>query len=155
MILTLCQWFLKSVLMDDLDNQLLHLLSKDARTPATVLAQKLGVSRGTVQNRIDRLQHQRIINRFTVELSAGESDAQVSAFTLIRLKADDGQVAIASLRRIPAILDIHTLSGSFDLVAEVRASSLSNLDRVLDSIRVLPEVAETQSHIRLTTIRAR
>ncbi|MEP0050589.1 MAG: Lrp/AsnC family transcriptional regulator [Roseobacter sp.] len=155
MILTLCQWLLKSVHMDDLDNRLLHLLSKDARTPATVLAQKLGVSRGTVQNRIDRLQHQRIINRFTVELSAGESDAQVSAFTLIRLKADDGQVAIASLRRIPAILDIHTLSGSFDLVAEVRASSLSNLDRVLDSIRVLPEVAETQTHIRLTTIRAR
>ncbi|MEP2780932.1 MAG: Lrp/AsnC family transcriptional regulator [Pseudoruegeria sp.] len=141
--------------MDDLDNQLLQLLTKDARTPATVLAQKLGVSRGTVQNRIDRLQHQKIINRFTVELSAGEGDTQVSAFTLIRLKADDGQVTIASLRRISAILDIHTLSGSFDLVAEVRASSLSNLDKVLDSIRSLPEVAETQSHIRLTTIRAR
>ncbi|MEP3036231.1 MAG: Lrp/AsnC family transcriptional regulator [Pseudoruegeria sp.] len=141
--------------MDDLDNQLLQLLTKDARTPATVLAQKLGVSRGTVQNRIDRLQHQKIINRFTVELSAGEGDTQGSAFTLIRLKADDGQVTIASLRRISAILDIHTLSGSFDLVAEVRASSLSNLDKVLDSIRSLPEVAETQSHIRLTTIRAR
>ncbi|MEP3296267.1 MAG: Lrp/AsnC family transcriptional regulator [Pseudoruegeria sp.] len=141
--------------MDDLDNQLLQLLTKDARTPATVLAQKLGVSRGTVQNRIDRLQHQKIINRFTVELSSGEGDTQVNAFTLIRLKADDGQVTIASLRRISAILDIHTLSGSFDLVAEVRASSLSNLDKVLDSIRTLPEVAETQSHIRLTTIRAR
>ncbi|MEH6523356.1 Lrp/AsnC family transcriptional regulator [Sulfitobacter sp.] len=141
--------------MDDLDNQLLHLLTKDARTPATALAKKLGVSRGTVQNRIDRLQHQKIINRFTVELSAGEGDAQVSAFTLIRLKADDGKVTIASLRRITAILDIHTLSGSFDLVAEVRASSLSDLDKVLDRIRALPEVAETQSHIRLTTIRAR
>lgn len=141
--------------MDDLDNQLLHLLTKDARTPATVLAQKLGVSRGTVQNRIGRLQHQKIINRFTVELSAGEGDAQVSAFTLIRLKADDGKATVASLRRISAILDIHTLSGSFDLVAEVRVSSLSNLDTVLDRIRALPEVAETQSHIRLTTTRAR
>lgn len=140
--------------MDDLDHKLLNLLTKDARASATVLAQRLGVSRGTVQNRIDRLQHQKIIQRFTVELSSGEVDSQVSAFTLVQLKADDGRVAIASLRRVPEILDIHTLSGSFDLVVEVRASSLSNLDKVLDRIRALPEVAETQSHIRLTTIKA-
>lgn len=137
--------------MDDLDHRLLQLLTKDARTSATVLAQKLNVSRGTIQNRIDQLQHQNVIRRFTVELSAGETDTQVSAFTLIRLKAGDGKVTLQSLRRIPAILDIHTLSGSFDLVAEVRASSLTNLDGVLDRIRSLPEVAETQSHIRLSS----
>lgn len=140
--------------MDDLDHRLLRLLTKDARTSATVLAQKLSVSRGTIQNRIDRLQHQDVIRRFTVELSAGETDTQVSAFTLIRLKAGDGKVTLQSLRRIPAILDIHTLSGSFDLVAEVRASSLTNLDGVLDRIRALPEVAETQSHIRLSSSKA-
>lgn len=140
--------------MDDLDHRLLQLLTKDARTSATVLAQKLNVSRGTIQNRIDRLQHQNVIRRFTVELSAGETDTQVSAFTLIRLKAGDGKVTLQSLRRIPAILDIHTLSGSFDLVAEVRASSLTNLDGVLDRIRTLPEVAETQSHIRLSSSKA-
>lgn len=140
--------------MDDLDHRLLQLLTKDARTSATVLAQKLNVSRGTIQNRIDRLQHQNVIRRFTVELSAGETDTRVSAFTLIRLKAGDGKVTLQSLRRIPAILDIHTLSGSFDLVAEVRASSLTNLDGVLDRIRTLPEVAETQSHIRLSSSKA-
>ena len=140
--------------MDDLDHQLLQLLTKDARTSATVLAQKLNVSRGTLQNRIDRLLHQNVINRFTVELTACETDTQVSAFTLIRLKADDGKATVRSLQRISAILDIHTLSGTFDLVADVRASSLSNLDRVLDDIRSLPEVAETQSHIRLSSIKA-
>lgn len=140
--------------MDDLDHRLLQLLTKDARASATVVAQELGVSRGTIQNRIDRMLHQKIIKRFTVELSAGETETQVSAFTLIRLKADDGKATIRSLRRIAAILDIHTLSGSFDLVAEVRASSLSNLDSVLDIIRALPEVAETQSHIRLSSNKA-
>lgn len=140
-------------LMDDLDQRLLLLLTKDARASVTVLARQLGVSRGTVQNRIDRLVQQKIINRFTVDLSAGEVDAQISAFTLIRLNADDGRVAILSLRKISAILDIHTLSGSFDLVVEVRAPSLSELDKVLDRIRALPEVAETQSHIRLTSIK--
>lgn len=140
--------------MDDMDHQLLNLLMKDSRMSATVLSKKLGVSRGTIQNRIDRLQKQNVINRFTIELSAGESDVQVSAFTLIKLKADDGRVVIPSLRRISEILDIHTLSGSFDMVVEVRASSLSNLDKILDRIRALPEVAETQCHIRLTTLKA-
>ncbi|WP_339986505.1 Lrp/AsnC family transcriptional regulator [Gymnodinialimonas ulvae] len=140
--------------MDDLDQRLLHLLTKDARASVTVLARTLGVSRGTVQNRIDRLLHQHIINRFTVDLSPGGADAQISAFTLIRLHADDGRAAIVSLHRIPAILDIHTLSGSFDLVAEVRTSSLSELDTILDRIRALPEVAETQSHIRLSATKS-
>ncbi len=141
--------------MDDLDQKLLHLLTRDARASATDLARALGVSRGTVQNRIDRLLKKNVISRFTVELSPGEGDAQVSAFTLIRLNADDGRVAIRSLQRISEILDIHTLSGTFDLVAEVRVASLAKLDAVLDRIRALPEVAETQSHIRLTTIRPR
>ena len=137
--------------MDDLDHQLLHLLTKDARTSVTDLATKLGVSRGTVQNRIDKLLHLKVINRFTVELGTSEEDHQISAFTLIRLKADDGRSTLAALRRIDAITDMHTLSGNFDIVVEVRTSSLKRLDKILDAIRALPEVAETQSHIRLSS----
>ncbi|MEM6988651.1 MAG: Lrp/AsnC ligand binding domain-containing protein [Pseudomonadota bacterium] len=48
--------------------------------------------------------------------------------------------------------DIHTLSGAFDLVVDLRVASLAALDQVLDRIRVLPDVAETQSHIRLTSV---
>ncbi len=137
--------------MDDLDHRLLHLLTRDARTSVTELAETLGVSRGTVQNRIDKLLHQKVIHRFTVELGQSEDDHQISAFTLIRLKADDGRVTQASLRRIEAVTDIHTLSGKFDLVAELRVRSLKLLDRTLDDIRALPEVAETESHIRLAS----
>ncbi|GAA6163039.1 Lrp/AsnC family transcriptional regulator [Pelagimonas sp. KU-00592-HH] len=137
--------------MDDLDHQLLHLLTKDARASVTDLATKLGVSRGTVQNRIDKLLHLKVINRFTVELGTSEEDHQISAFTLIRLKADDGRSTLAALRRIDAITDMHTLSGNFDIVVEVRTSSLKRLDKILDAIRALPEVAETQSHIRLSS----
>ncbi|OJJ13240.1 AsnC family transcriptional regulator [Alphaproteobacteria bacterium AO1-B] len=137
--------------MDDLDHRLLHLLTRDARASVTDLSAALGVSRGTVQNRIDRLLHQKVIHRFTVELGQSEEDHQISAFTLIRLAADDGRATQAALRRIDAITDIHTLSGAFDLVAELRVRSLKILDQTLDQIRALPEVAETQSHIRLAS----
>ncbi|MXQ07383.1 AsnC family transcriptional regulator [Alphaproteobacteria bacterium GH1-50] len=137
--------------MDDLDQRLLALLTRDARASTTDLARALDVSRGTVQNRIDRLKSRRVIHRFTVELGASEEDHQISAFALIRLDASDGRVAVAALRRIDSIIDISTLSGAFDLVAEIRTSSLVRLDAILDRIRAIPDVAETQSHIRLRT----
>ena len=138
--------------MEGLDHRLLHLLTKDARRSTTDLAVKLGVSRGTVQNRIKALLHTKIIHRFTVELGQSEDDHHISAFTLVRLKADDGKVTVAALRRIEAITDIHTLSGNFDIVVELRTSSLKRLDGILDQIRALPDVAETQSHIRLSAV---
>ena len=119
--------------MDYLDHRLLHHLTKDARTSVTDLACALNVSLGTVQNRIDKLVHSKVIHRFTVELGQSEEDHQISAFTLIRLKADDGRVTHAALLRIDAITDIHTLSGNFDIVVELRTSSLKRLDGILRS----------------------
>ena len=137
--------------MDDLDHKVLALLTRDARASTTDLARALGVSRGTVQNRIERLLASRVIHRFTVQLGVSDDDSQISAFALIRLTATDGKVAIKALRRIDGIIDISTLSGVFDLVVEIRTSSLKRLDAILDLVRALPDVAETQSHIRLTT----
>ena len=137
--------------MDDLDHRVLALLTRDARASTTDLARALGVSRGTVQNRIERLLASRVIHRFTVQLGVSDDDSQISAFALIRLTATDGKVAIKALRRIDGIIDISTLSGVFDLVVEIRTSSLKRLDAILDLVRALPDVAETQSHIRLTT----
>ncbi|PLS21335.1 Lrp/AsnC family transcriptional regulator [Neptunicoccus cionae] len=138
--------------MDEIDQRLLTLLGKDARTSASDLAAKLKVSRGTVQNRIGRMQDQGIIKRFTVELGNGQQDQQISAFTLIRVAADDGKLAIAALKRIEGVMDISTLSGEFDLVVELRTGSLRELDSLLDKIRAIKDVAQTQSHIRLMTV---
>lgn len=138
--------------MDDLDHQLLTLLQKNGRASATILARRLGVSRGTVQNRIDRMLDKGVIHRFSLELGTGASDRQISAFTLLRVKADDGRAVLAALRKVEGVLEISTLSGAADLVVEIRAASLAQADRILDKIRAIPDVAETHCHIRLTTI---
>ncbi|MCP4470820.1 MAG: Lrp/AsnC family transcriptional regulator [Gammaproteobacteria bacterium] len=139
--------------MDELDRELLHLLTRDARMPATDLARRLKVSRGTVQNRIMRLLDQNVIHRFTVELGAADDDHQISAFTLIKLSAADNRSALVALKRIPAIIDIHSLSGRYDLVLEIRTASLKRLDAILDEVRKIAVVDETQSHLRLTGVK--
>ncbi len=137
--------------LDDIDKRLLLLLTRDARASAADLARALSVSRGTVQNRIDKLTRQGVIEKFTVEIGVGDTENQISAFALIHLKADDDTVIKASLRRIEDVTQVSTLSGTFDLVVELRCASLARLDTVLDAIRKLPDVADTQSHIRLRT----
>lgn len=137
--------------LDDIDKRLLLLLTRDARASAADLARALSVSRGTVQNRIDKLMRQGVIGKFTVEIGVGDTENQISAFALIHLKADDETVIKASLRRIEDVTQVSTLSGTFDLVVELRCASLARLDTVLDTIRKLPDVADTQSHIRLRT----
>lgn len=136
--------------MDRLDQQLIALLQTDARASVTVLAQRLGVSRGTVQNRIDRMVDDGRIQRFTLDLAPGMEESQVSAFTLLRVKVDDGRAVQLALRKVPGVLEIATLSGVFDLVVELRAASLAEMDGILDRIRSIPDVAETQCHIRLS-----
>lgn len=127
------------------------MLTRDARASAADLARALSVSRGTVQNRIDKMTRQGVIEKFTVEIGVGETENQISAFALIHLNADDDTVIKAALRRIEEVTQVSTLSGAFDLVVELRCASLARLDTVLDIIRKMPDVANTQSHIRLRT----
>lgn len=137
--------------MDDIDKRLLLLLSRDARASAVDLARTLSVSRGTIQNRIDKMTQQGVIEKFTVVIGAGENENQISAFALIHLNADDDTVVKASLRRVEEVTQVSTISGAFDLAIELRCTSLAQLDTVLDVIRKMPDVADTQSHIRLRT----
>lgn len=137
--------------MDDLDQQLLVLLRREGRASAADLARALSVSRGTIQNRIDNMMRRGVISRFTVEIGQEEQNRQVSAFALINLKAADDTMVKTSLKRFKEITLVSSLSGSFDMVAEIRCASLARLDDILDQIRCMPNVENTQSHIRLRT----
>ncbi len=139
-------------MMDQLDHDLLQRLLHDARSPITDLAKTLKVSRATIQNRIAKLKHQGVISRFTVELGASDEDRLISAFTLVRLNASDNRLTVAALKKISSVFEVHSLSGSFDLVIELRAKSLATLDTVLDKIRELPDVRDTETSIRLNRV---
>lgn len=138
--------------MDDIDHKLLSQLQLDARTSATKLAKVLGVSRGTVQNRINRLVDRGIVQRFTLEFGPGVPTQQISAFALVRVRVNDGPTVVAALRRTAGVIEVSTLGGAYDLVVDLRAASLAEMDTILDSIRAIAGVAETNCNIRLSTV---
>ncbi len=135
--------------MDNIDRELLRHLSGDARRSAAELARELGVSRATIQNRIDKLKANGTIARFTVELGGKVENALVDALVLLKLAPGDSRRIIDQLRRIPEVQSLGSVNGVFDLVLELRTSSHQRLDTVLMDIRRMPMVAETNSCIRL------
>ncbi|CPP49729.1 regulatory protein [Bordetella pertussis] len=86
--------------LDALDRRLLALLRADARLPTATLARQLHVSRGTVQNRMARLERSGIVAGYTVRLR-NEDEHGIRAITLIEVRGAATDAVVAALRRIP------------------------------------------------------
>src|SRR5581483_2866256 len=106
--------------MDDLDEHLLARLRENARTPVAELARALGLSRTTVQSRIERLERGGVVAGYTVR--TGDADAEVHAYVLIVAAPKQAAQVIAAARRMPAVRRLRSVSGPFDMIAEVAAS---------------------------------
>ena len=141
------------VSMDATDQQLLSLLRKDARASIATLAQKLGVSRGTVTNRITRLEDTGIIVGYTVRLRPDAEPNEIRAWMSIAVEGNETRAVIASLLGEPGVASLHDTNGRWDLLAELRAANLSELSQVLERIRLVRGISSTETSIHLQTYR--
>ncbi|HET7837337.1 MAG TPA: Lrp/AsnC family transcriptional regulator, partial [Variovorax sp.] len=107
--------------MDPLDHRLIALLRQDARLPAAVLAQKLGVSRGTVANRLRKLEDAGVIVGYAVQLRPEARSDEIRAWMGILVEGNQTRTVIASLLGEPGVAALHDTNGRWDLLAELRA----------------------------------
>ena len=137
--------------MDDLDRQLVGLLRGNARMPAATIARTLGVARGTVQNRIARLEQEGVIAGYTVRLAAPDDDRRITALMLIAVEGNNVEKVLRSLRGDASVSTLHTTNGRWDIIAELRADTLEEFDRVLSRIRHIEGVANSETNLLLST----
>ena len=137
--------------LDPTDRALLALLRADARAPTAELARKLGLSRTTVQSRMERLQRQRVISGFTISVPDELEAHLVRAHVLITLAPRRSAAIEQALRGIAEVRVLHSVSGPFDLIAIVAAASIGELDALIDRIGALDGVERTTSAIVLST----
>lgn len=139
--------------MDEKDHQLLSLLRQDARLTVAALANKLEVSRGTVTNRIRRLEDDGIIIGYTVRLRPDVQRNEIKAWMSIAVEGNQTRAVIASLLGEPGVATLHDTNGRWDLLAELRAESLQELAKVLERIRLVKGISNTETSIHLETYR--
>ena len=137
---------------DGLDRELISLLRRDGRAPLSKLATILDVSRGTVQNRLDRLLSSGAILGFSVRVREDYGLDSIRALMMIEVAGRSTTQIIRQLRGIPELVALHTTNGSWDLIAEIQTSSLAEFDRVLREVRMIEGVLNSETSLILSTI---
>jgi len=139
--------------MDDTDRRLISLLRRNARASVAELAGALGVSRGTVTNRMRRLEETRVIQGYTVQLRGDAEPEEIRAWMSVQVEGTQTRRVIAGLLGEPGVGALHDTNGRWDLLAELRAPSMAELARTLDRIRLIRGVSATETSIHLSTFR--
>ncbi len=148
-----------SIMLKSLDAQdlrLIGLLRENARMSVAQLAKQLKVSRGTVQNRIDRLIADNVLLGFTVRTTPEAAAHRVRAIMSIavegdRIEGDRSDAILRTLRGYPEVQALYTTNGRWDIVAEIGTDTLETFDAVLRRIRGIKGVANSETSLLLST----
>ncbi|HEY4369850.1 MAG TPA: Lrp/AsnC family transcriptional regulator [Steroidobacteraceae bacterium] len=136
--------------MDDIDRQLIALLRDNARLSVASLAKTLRVARGTVQNRLARLEADGTIVGYTVRLRPQVEEHRIRAWMTVAVEGNRSESVMRALRGDPAVGALYSTNGRWDIVAELRADSLEAFDRVLGRIRQLEGISNTETSLLLS-----
>jgi DNA-binding Lrp family transcriptional regulator len=137
--------------LDSTDRSLLSLLRDNARLPVATLAKKLQVARGTVQNRLARMEQDGTIVGYTVKLKPQDEDQRIRALMTVAVEGNRTDEVLRALRGDPAVCALHTTNGRWDIVAELRTDSLEAVDKVLGRIRQIDGISNTETSLLLST----
>jgi DNA-binding Lrp family transcriptional regulator len=134
---------------DAQDRQLLALLQTNARQSTADLARQLGLARTTVLARLARLEREGVIVGYTVRLAADQDDAGVQAYVGLVVSAKAARTLVLRLAALPELRQLCSVSGEFDYLALLRASSPARLDALLDEIGEMEGVVKTHTSVVL------
>lgn len=133
-----------------LDTALLELLRSNSRESVTTLAGRLGVSRATVQEHMQRLQRTGVIQGYTIRFHPDYLQQRVGAHVMISVGPRTADAIVAQLSRYPFVDSLYTISGQYDLVAMIHAKSTELLDQHIDAIAALEGVEKTLTSVLLS-----
>jgi Lrp/AsnC family transcriptional regulator, regulator for asnA, asnC and gidA len=141
---------LMAIELDDKDEAILHSLESDSRKGTQAIADSLAMPRVTVHDRIRRLKEKGVIKRFTIQREPRAVGLDLRAFLFVR--CESGQVdrrdVAEQLVTLPFCIRVSIITGDWDLLVEVVASSMDTLgDAILDRVSKIVGVSGTQTMI--------
>lgn len=135
--------------LDALDAGILNLFRTEPRIGVLEVSRRLGVARGTVQARLDKMVGRGVITGFGPDIGLRAIGYGVIAFTTIEVVQGRISDVIEPLRRIPEVLEVHTIAGQGDMVIRLAARSNEHLMDLLERILAIEDIARTSTSIAL------
>jgi DNA-binding Lrp family transcriptional regulator len=137
--------------LDATDHALLAAMRRTPQSSVTDLAAAVGIARGTVYSRVDRLRTEGVITGFGPDVDAASAGLGVLAFTMLEIAQGSHAATISSLAEVPEITEIHTVTGEGDLLCRIVARSNDHLHDVLQRIAAIDTVGRSQTQLALST----
>ncbi len=137
---------------DDLDRRITAVLRADGRASLSKVAHALGVARGTVQSRLERLLETGTLLGFTARVREDYDINAVRAVMMIEVVGKSTTQVIRKLRGMTEIHALHSTNGNWDLVADIRADNLSEFDRILREIRLIDGISNSETSLLLSSV---
>lgn len=141
--------------MDELDGRLIDLFATNPRIGVLEASRRLGVARGTVQARLDKLAGSGVITGWGPDLSPAALGFPVTAFLTLEIRQETSRgghdVVGEHLAAIAEVLEAHTITGVGDMWARVVARSNADLQRVIDRVLEHPAIVRSSTVIALAT----
>jgi DNA-binding Lrp family transcriptional regulator len=145
-------WHRRLTLLDELDARLIGLMAAEPRVGMLEASRRLGVARGTVQARLDRLQARGVITGYGPDIDPAALGHGVTAFVTLEIRQAGGHGQVADgLMSIAEVLEVHTITGAGDMLCRVVARTNADLQRVIDAIVDVPGVVRASTVIALAT----
>ncbi len=132
--------------MDDLDREILNHLRRDARTPYTEIAKRVGTSEGTVRNRVERMSDEGVIERFTVTTRTGNVRAMVEISVAMNVNTDDVSEQLTDWSDVDFVWQV---SGEEDIVLVVDCVDTGAVNDLISQARELEDVEGTKTRLIL------
>lgn len=133
--------------VDETDQKILASLKQNSRIPFTKIADEVGLSEAAVRKRVERLQEEGVIKRFTVETDTGKA---VRAVILISVQpAYPTPSVVKSVKRIRGVEQVYEVAGEVDVLAVVTGESIDEVNSNIDELRKIEGVSKTNSMVIL------
>ncbi len=138
-------------LIDDTDRALIGELRARPKSSVTDLARQVGISRGTVYSRIDRLERTGVITGYGPDIDPRPAGFGVLGFVTLEIEQGSHAAAMSHLRTVPEILQVHTITGDGDLLCVVVATSNDHMHDVLQRVTSQTAILRSRTQLALHT----
>lgn len=134
---------------DKTDRDLIALLTQEARLSTSEIARRLGLARSTVNERIARLEQDRIILGYHANVVPDKDVQSTRAFLKLRCERARCRSIVDALRGFPEVRECVSTSGSFDLLAVVQAPTNEDIDALIDEVAAIPGILDVDATVVL------
>ncbi|MCY3648135.1 MAG: Lrp/AsnC family transcriptional regulator [Acidimicrobiaceae bacterium] len=138
--------------LDDTDRRLIGILCRKPRISVSEMARLTGLARGTVRDRIRRLEDRRVIFGYGPDVDPRAAGLDVCAFTTLTIAQGAHQQALWELTAIDEVLEIYTVTGRDDLLLRIVAATNDDLHEILQRIAAIDAVRRTETLLALHSV---